>query len=102
MTVGTTVSGAAALAGCLLIAPARADDCAVPSAAVRLVPTKSYSATSTTTRAGQTRMTHIIMLNGVMYIEFGGVWKKSQVTPRQLLDAIDAGTKTAKLTCKKA
>jgi hypothetical protein len=92
----------AAVAACLLVAPAYADDCAVTSAAVRLVPTKSYRATSTTTRAGQTHTSHIIMVDGKMYIELGGVWKTSQVTPGQLLDAINTGMKTARLNCRKA
>jgi len=93
--------GPAALFCGLLVTPAVADDCAAPTAAMRLVPTKSYTATNTSTRAGKAQTSHAVMADGVLYIQIAGVWHKSQVTAKQMLDRVNDGLKTSKMTCKR-
>ena len=88
-------------AAVLFAAPALADDCAAPIAAMRALPSKSYTTTNTDSRAGQIHTSHAVMVNGQLYIEIAGTWRKSHMTAKAMLDTINDGLQTSKMTCKR-
>jgi hypothetical protein len=91
--------GTAALAAALLAAPAYADDCAAPIAAMRLAPTRSYTATSISTVGGHPSTSQIVLVNGQLYLQIGGVWHLSHMSAQQMLATINDNLKTSKMTC---
>ena len=102
MIVRIALFGTAALAAALLAAPAYADDCAAPIAAMRLAPTRSYTGTSiTSTHGGHTSTNQIVLVNGRLYLQIGGAWRVSPMSAQQMLAMVNDNLKTSRMTCKR-
>ena len=95
-----TVLGAAIVV--VLAAPAWADDCAQPTAAMMVSAKTPYSETIVFPGPGGKIVTsHIVQTATIKYVERNGKWTSLPVSSADLVGTLNDLLKTAKMTCRR-
>jgi hypothetical protein len=84
------------------VAPAWADDCAQPIAALMLMAKTPYSETYVSGGPGGKMVTsHMVQTATIKYVERNGSWTSLPVSSAELVETLNGTLKTAKITCKR-
>lgn len=93
------------LGGVVLVvsaAPAWADDCTQPTAAMMIGAKTPYSETIVSPGLGGKMVTsHMVQTATIKYVERNGSWTSLPVSSSDLVDTLNDMLKTAKITCKR-
>jgi hypothetical protein len=91
-------------AGVLVVsaAPAWADDCTQPTAAMMVSAKTPYTETVVSSSPdGKTVTSHIVQTATIKYVERTGGWTALPISSPDLVDSLNRMLKTAKITCKR-
>jgi hypothetical protein len=98
-------AGVAAAILLLISLPASASttdsDCQpVFDAAMKVLNTPAHLYSTTTLRGGKTQVTETIYVNGAIYVNYDGKWKRSRMTAQDMREQEHENIRDSKTTCR--
>jgi hypothetical protein len=93
----------AILAAWLLSAPVFAADSAcqpVFDAAIKMLTIPAHLYSTATLPGGKTRASETIYVNGAIYVNYNGQWKRSKMTAKDMLEQEHENIRDSKTTCR--